>query len=102
MPATVMQGLDRRQPPKSEEITQIRIPEVSHHKLANGIDVYCIQNSTQEILRFDAVFRVGSWHSQKPLVASMTNQMLDEGSLRFNSAQIAEKLDVKLSTLFND
>jgi len=44
-------------------------------------------------VRIEWQFPAGSWHESRPLLASLTNRMLQEGSVGHNSRQIAEKLD---------
>jgi predicted Zn-dependent peptidase len=88
-----MLGLDRSKPPKSEEIKHIWLPEVTNFQLSNGVKVYCIDNAPLDITRLDIVVQAGFWYQNKPLVASFTNSMLDEGTSNYTSAQIAEKFD---------
>ncbi|KAA6324950.1 putative zinc protease, partial [termite gut metagenome] len=44
-------------------------------------------------VRFDMFFEGGHWHQTQKLQAVFTNRMLREGSHKYNSAEIAEKLD---------
>ncbi|KAA6347042.1 putative zinc protease [termite gut metagenome] len=61
--------------------------------LPNGVPLDSINQGEQEVVRFDVFFEGGRWHQTQKLQALFTNRMLREGSHKYNSAEIAEKLD---------
>jgi predicted Zn-dependent peptidase len=61
--------------------------------LDNGIPLYLIKASAHAVIRLDLVYNNGKWFEDKPLVSSFYNQMLREGTLKMNSAAIAEFFD---------
>jgi zinc protease len=62
-------------------------------KLRNSIPVHLKQAGSQPVIRLDMIFRAGSWWQPKTLVASTTNAMLSEGTLKNTGEEIAGKLD---------
>jgi len=87
---------DRSRPPLSMPLPEMVWPVINHQRIewAGGIvPVDLIEGGGQDLVRIEWQFPAGSWHEPKPLVASLTNRMLQEGSVGHNSRQIAEKLD---------
>lgn len=85
--------LDRTKQPKTELLEKVSIALPEREILPNGIPLSIIRSGNQEVIRLDIVFGSGRYQQQKPLQALLTNQMLKEGSSRFSSVEIAEKLD---------
>lgn len=86
-------NLNRKQQPEFQNIENINIPIPKKLNLDNGIETYIINAGTQDIIKIDVTFKAGSWYQEKPLIATIVNKMLIEGTLNLNSQQIAEKLD---------
>lgn len=61
--------------------------------MPNGIPSYLFQTGEEEVVRLDILIHGGQWNQSQPLQAMFTNRMLREGTARFTSAEIAEKLD---------
>ena len=62
--------------------------------LPNGIPLYVLDAADEgDVVRIDLLFGGGRWHQEQPLQALFANRMLREGSRRFSSEQIAERLD---------
>ncbi|NBU71066.1 MAG: insulinase family protein [Bacteroidetes bacterium] len=88
--------IDRSRPPRNMPLPEMVWPGVEHHLIewAGGhIPVDLIEGGGHDLVRIEWQFPAGSWHESKPLLASLTNRMLQEGSVGHNSKQIAEKLD---------
>ena len=85
--------LNRKQQPEFKNIENINIPVPEKIYLNNGIETYIINAGTQEVIKIDVTFKAGSWYQKKPLIATVVNEMLIEGTKSFTSQQIAEKLD---------
>lgn len=88
-----MMQLNRTQPPQIQTVKEITLPKIEKAKLFNGIPVFSINVGTQEVIKIQLVFKAGIWFQNQALEAYFTGQMLIEGSNKFSSAQIAEKLD---------
>ncbi|MCK5170273.1 MAG: insulinase family protein, partial [Bacteroidales bacterium] len=79
--------------PEFKNIENINIPVPEKIYLDNGIETYIIDAGTQEVIKIDVTFNAGSWYQEKPLIATIVNEMLIEGTKNLTSQQIAEKLD---------
>lgn len=62
-------------------------------KLRNGIPVHLISGGTQDVVKIDFVFPAGTVQASKPLVASFTNHLMQEGTASMSSMDVAEKID---------
>lgn len=85
--------LDRNKHPEYKDIEHLTIPVPERIKLDNGIDTYIINAGTQDVIKIDLTFNAGSWYQKKPIIATIVNELLIEGTKSYNSQQIAEKLD---------
>ncbi len=84
---------DRTKEPSLKVIEQIKIIEAEERKLSNGIPIYLINAGTQDVIKIEFLFKAGSWYEGKQLIANVTNSTLNEGTGKFTSEQIAEKID---------
>lgn len=85
--------LNRNIQPAFHSIENMNIPVPEVISLENGIKTFLFNTGTQDVLKIDVVFEAGSWFQEKPLIASVVNEMLTEGSSKYSSQEIAEKLD---------
>lgn len=85
--------LNRKQHPEFKNIENINIPVPVKINLDNGIETYVINTGTQDVIKIDVTFNAGSWYQEKPLIATIVNEMLIEGTKESTSQQIAEKVD---------
>ncbi len=69
------------------------IQRPSERRMPNGIPVHVINSGNAEVVRLDIMMRGGQWEQDRPLQAAFTCRMLREGTARYSSAEIAEKLD---------
>jgi len=88
-----MTQLNRKIAPKARAILDINYPHPVQINLKNGIPVFLLNAGTQDIIKIDIVMEAGQSFSQNALVPVLCNRMLIEGSIKFNHAEIAEKLD---------
>ncbi|WP_299576552.1 pitrilysin family protein [uncultured Sunxiuqinia sp.] len=80
------------QPPVSETgKPDMLVPDTN--RLSNGLPVHILNAGTQEVTRLDFCFDAGLWYENKPLQAALSNAMLQEGSLNYSGAQLAEIMD---------
>lgn len=85
--------LERKEVPAYALPTGLTILEQQELKLNNGVSVHFIHGGTQEVTKLDFIFSAGVVQSNKPLVASMTNTLLQEGTEFMSSFEVAEKID---------
>ncbi|MCP3932231.1 MAG: insulinase family protein [Bacteroidetes bacterium] len=85
--------LNRTKAPKIKEIKNLSLPDYSLYHLDNGIPVYEINMGTQEVIKLEIIFNAGRPFEQKKLASRGLGYMLNEGTVNFDSAAIAEKVD---------
>jgi len=95
-----MNILDRTKAPQSQPIQKLHYKHPVKSALTNGIDLYSIHSQEKDLVRIDLIFQSGEWEQEMPMQAHLTNQMLNEGSVQYTSAEIAEKLDFYGSFVF--
>lgn len=71
----------------------VSVATPSQELLANGTTLYTIASEGQNVVRISLVFTAGTSTQTSPFVASATENLLSEGTLRHTAAEIAERLD---------
>jgi predicted Zn-dependent peptidase len=61
--------------------------------LSNGVPLILFENVQQEVLKIELVFKAGKWFEPKRGIAHFTAQMLERGTSKKSSYQIAEAFD---------
>lgn len=85
--------LNRNIEPELKAIDKIQMSEPTSFELSNGIPVHAIDMGSEELIKIEIVVRAGAKYTHNPLVASFTNQLMAEGTLTKNAAQLAEAFD---------
>ena len=85
--------LNRLTAPDRKIIKNLSLPELIQVKLDNNIDLYLLEGGSQDVTKIDIYFPSGLVQAGKPLLASTTNNMLEEGTMSRSSAQISELFD---------
>jgi len=85
--------LDRLTMPALGKPSKIDIIHAQQSKLANGIPVYSVNGGTQDVVKIELIFPAGSRQQNMPLVADTTNVLLEEGTTKHSSEEIASLLD---------
>ncbi len=85
--------LNRNESPVLIPTADIRIPEAKIIYINENIPVIVVNEGTQDVMKVELVFSAGNISEKSPMLASAANQLLDEGSKKRNSAEIAEALD---------
>ncbi len=85
--------LDRTIAPPSQPLEKVPFPEISLHRLSNGVPVYTVQFGTQEITELIGVFRAGRSFEPHTGVSSFTSSMLQEGTRSYTGLEFARKLN---------
>jgi len=86
-------SINRHIQPEIEFVDGISPSEPEIVKLDNGIPVYLINTSNQDLIKIEFLFEAGKWYEDKPLIAKFTNKMLQEGTSFLSSREIADKID---------
>ncbi len=84
---------DRKVAPYIKPIVINEFIEPENIQLKNKLPVYLISGGTQPVVKIDFIFQAGYWYQKQPLIASTVSSMLIEGSKKYTSSEIAEKLD---------
>jgi len=85
--------MDRKIAPKIQAIRKVKFPSVSKHKLKNGIPLHIISSSDHDIIKLELVFKAGRSTEREPLSSKATSSLLKEGTTKYNSEELAEKID---------
>lgn len=86
-------ALDRTRQPSIRPMELFQIQKPESYVMPNGIPVRMFRAGEEEVVRLDIMIRCGQWEQTQPLQATFTSRMLREGTARYTSAEIAEKLD---------
>ncbi len=71
----------------------LNILDSSDFNLNNNIPIHLIEGGTQDVVKIDFIFSAGAIRAPKPLVASFTNYLMQEGTKSMSSMEVAEKID---------
>ncbi|MER3524001.1 MAG: insulinase family protein [Ignavibacteria bacterium] len=95
------QDLDRTIKPRAQGAPAIKLPAIQKATLNNGLSVWLVEDHELPLVAFNLVVSSGSDHDplDQPGLASMTAEMLDEGTSSRTALQIAEALDFIGATL---
>lgn len=86
-------ALDRTTPPALGTGESIKLTPPSSQLLPNGVELQTVRTGNQDVIRLDVTFEAGRLIEPQRLVAGMTCKMIQEGSEKYTSAEIAEMLD---------
>ncbi len=85
--------IDRTKQPAISPVKEFNLTPPVVTELPNAVKLHVMDTGDQEVVRLDLVFAGGKMAQDTALQALFTNRMLREGSSRYTSAGIAEKLD---------
>ena len=85
--------LDRTKAPKFNELDELTFIHPQTHFLTNGVKVNVLSGGSQEIVKIDFIFKAGTYHQTKSLVASATNNLIKEGTKNYSAFEIADGID---------
>ncbi len=85
--------MDRKIAPKIQAIRKVIFPSVTQHKLKNGIPLHIISSSDHDIIKLELVFKAGRSTEREPLSSKATSSLLKEGTGKYSSEELAEKID---------
>lgn len=89
MPTTI----DRIQSPATKPVPDIDLQQARKYTLDNGIEVYAISAGFQELVKVEFLYPNKPFDPLHPLRDSTTNRMLQEGTKKHNSQELADLID---------
>ncbi|MBI5474429.1 MAG: insulinase family protein [Ignavibacteriae bacterium] len=95
MTSSAQDALDRTIRPGASGVPKVDLPDIQKSTLKNGLNVWLVEDHELPLVAFNIVFQTGSDHDplDKAGLASMTADVLDEGTKTRSALQIAEELD---------
>lgn len=88
-----MMERNRRTAPALQPLRDFSIPPLSCDRLPNGMEIWWKNTEAKGLVRMDVMVRAGALFQSRPMLATLANALLKEGSMHRNSEQIAERLD---------
>src|SRR5690606_29270624 len=92
--------LNRINPPVFHPIENVQVLTPELLKLSNGSNLFVFNAGEEELVRIQWVFDNADFQADKPIINSALSAMLLEGTSKYSSAQIAEKVDFYGAYLF--
>ncbi len=86
---------DRSKPPALGPVRPLKLPPVQELHLSNGVPVFLIERHEVPVVQVDTVVRAGAGNDplEKPGLASLTADMLDEGAAGKSALEISDEVD---------
>jgi zinc protease len=85
--------LNRTEAPLALPLDEGRFGQPECIELRNGIKIWHLNLGSQEVVRLEFIFHAGAVHDTNPITATLCSSLLQEGTSKRNSAQIAEAID---------
>jgi zinc protease len=85
--------LNRTQAPDFKQVSTINFIHPKKDNLDNEIPVFTIYSGEQDLVRIEFIFDNVNWDAEKPLQAIAVNAMLNNGTSKLSSKEIAEQID---------
>ncbi len=85
--------LDRKIAPSFLKSTSFTLPSPKSFQLSNGLKVHSIEGVQQKIIKIEFIFRAGKWFESKVGLAQFTAQMIERGTTKKTSSQLAKFFD---------
>ncbi|UII21970.1 M16 family metallopeptidase [Fulvivirga ligni] len=85
--------LNRHQAPLLQKLSAVKVKEVESIVFNNGLHIYSINSSTQPVVKLEVLFPTGgNYYEIKPGTSMLCLYFLKEGTLSYNSREIANAL----------
>jgi len=85
--------LNRQQAPDFKQVSTINFIHPEKKVLDNGIPVFTIYSGEQDLVRIEFIFDNVNWKSEKPLQAIAVSALINNGTNKLTSKEIAEQID---------
>ena len=79
--------------PIIKEIEEVALLDHQMVELKNGLKIYFINAGTQDIVKVDVLFDGGNAYSKSPVIPGSVNALMNDGSSKHTSSQIADTID---------
>ncbi len=81
--------------PKGKPAPVVKVPAINKTKLSNGLSVWLVEHHELPLVAFNLVIQAGADHDPiaQPGLASMTSDVLDEGTATRDAIQISDELE---------
>jgi zinc protease len=86
-------NINRKIPPAFGVADRVTYLHPKAGQLSNGMPVYLVEGVNHEVLKMEFVFKTGSYHQKKPLVAYAAANLLKTGTVNKTSEEINYILD---------
>lgn len=86
-------SVDRKQGPVVNKITALKIPQVVRETLANGTELIEVNMGTQNLVQLEVLYKGGRIAEHKKGVSRAASRLIKDGTLNYNSSQLAEGVD---------
>ena len=85
--------IDRANAPQINQILGVSVKQAEKFSLDNGIPVYTIHAGLQDLVKVEFIFFNNQFDIKNPILNSATNRMLAEGTSKYSSQELADKID---------
>ena len=85
--------IDRSLQPSIRAVDQVSVMQARRFDLDNGIPVYAITAGFQDLIKLELIFPNKHFDPKNPLLDSVTNRMMAEGTSKYTAEQLAESID---------
>ena len=85
--------LNRQQAPDFKQVSIINFIKPEEKKLDNNVPVFVVYSGEQDLVRIEFLFNNVNWNLEKPLQAIAVSAMLNNGTSKLSSKEIAEQID---------
>ncbi len=79
--------------PKINPIQQVQLPVIDLHTLSNGIPVYAISGSTQDVIKLEIILEAGRPFEKVRTASRTIASLLKEGTANMKGEEIASRLE---------
>lgn len=79
--------------PIIKEIEEVALLDHQMVELRNGLKIYFVNAGTQDIVKVDVLFDGGNAYSKSPVIPGSVNALMNDGSSKHTSSQIADTID---------
>ena len=93
--ATAFQDIDRTKRPQGGPAPKINLPQIQKATLANGLQIWLVERHELPTVALNLVIQAGADHDplDKPGIASMTADVMDEGTKTRDALTISDELE---------
>lgn len=85
--------LNREQAPDFKQVSTINFIHPEKKALDNGVPVFTIYSGEQDLVRIEFIFENVNWKLEKPLQAIAVSALINNGTNKLTSKEIAEQID---------